>query len=371
MEDTEFRTSDLYQLPSVPSCPHGYTRVKIADNLAIDILGEYPAGYGPDWKHVRGYSTEVFKYSSYIGARQITKEAFGAFSIQSVRGKAVLVYDRRYGEIIIANNLALISSREQTFKVVNFKKIVGKTFTDEPAEGGANMYTDGIEGKITLSSPNDGAIVLSLVVEYYRRASRSKNAGVSMRYSLSNFAMPNNITTDMAIAKVEQIRLNRIADSLGKIEAQKREEARIRQFEIDIKDSYAKVVKAQQALAKLDRNCLGKFESEKSVSYLDYNDTELSPYDDPRDPFVKPRPKLKFETVYVEGVKNKCEHNVYIKGIEKRRSSLGTIYYIDQTIKLRPDETLDFIPTIIEKFDAETAGFSAVYYYSAPLKGLK
>lgn len=235
-EQTIISESDFKQNNNFPQENPNNTRIRIAQNLALDIKGKYPSGYKPKWRFINYKSELDFDIENYINKRSELGHGRRSIAIGDYKGKAVLRFGAFigcdcYAEIVIDEPLNVLTEVPQTFKVTNFQTITNERITGEPCRSRSNnMYTDGgWEGKITLSANENGDISMDLLVENYRLASRFSEAGVSYRYIANNIIIEN----EMSAAKAS-----------GIIEAEK--EAKKRQ-----KDYIEKTTKQANELQKL------------------------------------------------------------------------------------------------------------------------
>lgn len=230
--DSEIKDNDLFQISNNPELKAGYSRIKIAENLVLDIQGIYAEGYKPQWKYINSYYAPFqFDFEDFVASRQLSKTANMSISISEYNGKAIVRFGDTYGEIDIKNSPALIRNEKQTFKIGNFKKIRGSLFTNENCGGGNNIYyAGGLCGEISFSANEKGDLLIDLLVEIYRLANRFKPYGVSYRYTAKNILLENNFTPAMSLSSKNSKDLAE-KESLLKIQKKEKRENDLKIFD--------------------------------------------------------------------------------------------------------------------------------------------
>lgn len=374
MANSQLRKSDYFQTTQVAAEKSGYTRHSIAGNLSVDIKGNYPKGYAPLWNYVSQWAPLTFHVDNYIAARSLSPTESRNIVIGEYKGKAVLGFNALTSCDCIAdiaiNDIALLTNIPQTFKVTNFRKLQNGIVTESNCTGNTNnIYTaGGFEGKITLSANENGDIEMSLLIENYRLADRFSPAGVSYRYAAQQVNIVNKNTVAHALNTVKQKWEQAIADSLARIEQERRRAENERNFELNIQHSLSKVAKAQNAYPG-NYACL-KEDREEKVDYgIEYETiTEkfgtVDAAGNGRVDFdTYQRPVRYAYTVKSEGLRNTCNQATVIKGIRKLKSNRGTIYYEDASIRLAAGEITDGILKIEPAYNPEMAQVGSVHYY--------
>ena len=227
-EQTIIKESDFIQNTSFAKIDRNDTRIKIANNLAIDIKGKYPAGYSPKWRFI-SYKTDLdFDVENYINKRSALGHDRRKIAIGSYNGKAVLRFGAFIGcdcfaDIIINDSVNVLSQTPQTFKVTNFQRITNERVTGEPCREMDKLLTaGGWESEVTLSANENGDIKMNLLIENFRVASGFTEAGVSYRYLAKNITMENEMSAEKAngIIAAELEAKRKYADYVKKSEKQ-------------------------------------------------------------------------------------------------------------------------------------------------------
>lgn len=345
----------------------GYTRVKIAENLVLDIKGEYPEGYKPRWKYWDIYNSLTFQMDNYVSPRPLFKTSLNDFSILENNGKAAVRFNGCIGEIVTKDNVVFLTETPQSFKVINFKKAKNPAIN---CCDGKNRYHADIEGEITLSSNENGDIQVSLVMEEFRPASRD----VSYRHTVKNLIVKNEMSVERAYALLNERKRSFIADSLEKIATAIRLKEESRLFELKINNSLPKLAALQNRYFT-NYNALKIVKGEKEERYTYYESSSRAVPSGGFQSNGSPNyemettstPVTGTRTVQYEGLKNTSNRKLMIKGITKLKSQVGTLYYEDASIELEPGEMTDTLFKIWENYNPSVSEIGSTNYYKAKI----
>ena len=207
---------------------------------------------------------------------------------------------------------------------------------------------------------------MSLIVEYYRTASRFREAGVSTRFLLNDFVIQNRLTPQ----KYYDIKRS---DSIWADKLRKMDEAEQVAFELKIKDSYKKVINEQAGYENVNIRCIHDTSAVIQGSRIVYKSVETISRDPVSGTFVsnwKQKPVTENYDESFSGITNNCSKPVTIYGIVKYKSRAGTVYYTNNSMTLEPGEIAKDIhlSNISTTFNSATAKFGEVYYYLTKLK---
>ena len=117
------KTSDLVQLP-MTAPKTGYSRIKLAGNLYIDIKGKYPEGFKPGWRFMDKMEELSFAVDDYVAPNSVQGRNSMRVGITDYKGKAIVQYSAFIGcdcmaEIDIKDSAAVIGEAKQTFRLIN------------------------------------------------------------------------------------------------------------------------------------------------------------------------------------------------------------------------------------------------------------
>lgn len=221
-EQTVISENDFIQSASFPEKDPNNTRLRIAKNLMLDIKGKYPAGYNPKWRFVSYKSSLNFDVENYVVKRSSLGNENIAIALGDYKGKAMVrvgVCGDCYAEIVTKDTINVLTATPQTFKLTNFQKIVNEKITGEKCRSASNFwFQGGWEGKITLSTDENGDIKMDLMLEAFKPENRFAEAGVSYRYIANNITVENEMTAEKAngIIAAEQEAKQRQKDYIAK-----------------------------------------------------------------------------------------------------------------------------------------------------------
>jgi hypothetical protein len=378
---------------------------KVANDLYIDIgslkdLYEYP--YGPFWNiidvkypinYAEKFGTINFEMHNYI--QNINRSAEGRISITNYNGNAFVTLSKFLncncaGRLVKNGEKVVIVDQPQTFFIDDFyefvedldlstirksirvlskpcKKLTGSWFD----EGGWRM-------KLVLNTGKDNSISISAIVESLVTQSnliKKNGTDVGKRWIANNAIFTNRVTPEMAAASIMDIQLRNTKDSLRIVNERKREIEMERLFEIEIKDSYAKVVKIQSSYNAINNSSYLKVEKgereERQIRYEQESYAVSAPYDPSSGRFTQMEtrsvPVTSYVTVQYEGLRNKSKTEIIILGISKFKSPKGTIYYKDASIKLAPGEITNSFIEIENSYNPKTVEINSTHYYKTKL----
>lgn len=360
------------------------TPFKIANNLELDIAGNYPKGYEPKWQYLSTMDRLDFVLEQFVNKYSpATKKDTKNIFIGYYDGKAVVRFTQFVtcdciADLDIKSGIARISTQQQTFRLVNFRKYMNGKASGEPCISSSNFYTQGgWKGYITLSGSPNGDLLMNLEFESYNGTDRFTLGGMSFRWTAQNISIPNLMTPEKAKATIIAKENQRKESEARQIEYAREERKRDSLFEIEIKDSYAKVVKKQSTFPKEENagNCLRIEKGSKYIPGTPSSSEMLPEYRTNPDGSMG-------ETHYIEvthtgkpgyyesyeGFKNTCNHTVSIKGIEKLRSKAGTIYFKDASFQIPAGEITNSIVLIENDYKANSAEIGSTHYYRDNLK---
>lgn len=317
-EQTIISEKDFIQNTSFPKKDANNTRIKIADNLALDIKGKYPTRYSPKWRFISYKSLLDFDVENYVNKRSALGRDRRNIAIGNYKGKAVLRFSAFIGcdcfaDIVVKDSQNVLTESNQTFKVTNFQKIVNEKITGEPCRGIGNMLTDGgWEGKVTLSANKSGDINMDLMIENFRLASRFTEAGVSYRYVAKNIVIENEMTAEKASAIIT-----------AELEAKQKYADYVKKSKLQI-DSIMKAI-AKKYPQKECREC---FIRDKG-SNLSITPTKTAYRDDIGNVYIESGSEWDINTKLY--IKNKCNYKLTFVGIQQLYDAEKGYYYKDVT----------------------------------------
>jgi hypothetical protein len=313
----------------------GFSRLKIARNLALDVKGKYPIGYEPKWRFI-SYNSKL-KFSKEDLAHPTYNSPPSSFdvSLGDNKGKAVLrikMYTlcECFADIVISDTLGVIGTTPQTFQLTNFQKILNQMGTGEPCSSGFDdRYTGGgSQGQITLSANENGDIVMSMVIETYSKEWKKRGkynsakkewdysvipSSVSYRYTTSNITVDNEMSPEKvaAIIKAEDEVKQRRKDFLAKSKKQV--------------DSLIALIPKKYA----GTECRSCFSNNRDYSI---NPVTHEYYYVNSGNYSHSETDYNLSTSLV--VKNKCNYPITFVGIQQLYDSERGYYYVDVTKKM-------------------------------------
>lgn len=224
--------------------PEGFSRLKIARNLAMDVKGKYPIGYEPKWRFISYNSKLKFNKEDLAHPTYNPPPSSFDLSIGDNKGKAVLrikMYSlcECFADIVINDTLTVIGSAPQTFRLTNFQKIVNQMGSGEPCTSNFDdRYTGGgSQGQLTISANENGDLVMNIIIETYSKEWKQRGkynsakkqwdysvipSSVSYRYTANNITVDNEMSPEKiaAIIKAEDEAKQRRKDFLAKSKKQ-------------------------------------------------------------------------------------------------------------------------------------------------------
>ncbi len=368
---TQFQTTIL---------KNGLTRVEITKNLLLDISGEYPPGYFPMWDRViknnegnlRNYpKMSTVEVEIFNGKNPKTSQVYSLVILSGYKDKAILIFGDYYADLEINEPFVIINKHPQSFRLINFRISKYGRLTDVPIEQSKDAYVSGGgKGIIELDAQDNGNINMNLNIEYYHQANRFKTYGLSYKYTLKDFQFINLRSAEKAITTVENIRKNRIEDSLQTIINAKNKIEEDRLFEIKIKNSFMEVSKSQKSIINTSNyNCLKRDKiittvpgrKEKVIGEMKYT-SEGVPIGT-LDYYVE----TQSHTEIIEGFRNICSNPITIRGITKLQSTKGTIYYKDASFTVLAGEMSNILFKLEENYNSKSAEIGSTHYYKEKL----
>jgi hypothetical protein len=313
----------------------GFSRLKIARNLALDVKGKYPIGYQPKWRFI-SYNSKL-KFSKEDLAHPAYNSPPPSFdvSLGDNKGKAVLRIKmfslcECFADIVISDTLAVIGSTPQTFQLTNFQKILNQMGTGEPCSSGFDdRYTGGgSQGQLTLSANENGDLVMNMVIENYSKEWKKRGkynsakkewdysvipSSVSYRYTTNNITVDNEMSPEKvaAIIKAEDEAKQRRKDFLAKSKKQ-----------------------VDSLLALIPKKYAG---TECRTCFSNNRDYSINP-ETHEYYYVNSGNYSHSETDYNLStslvVKNKCNYPITFVGIQQLYDSERGYYYVDVTKKM-------------------------------------
>ncbi|MBP6024476.1 hypothetical protein [Ferruginibacter sp.] len=359
------------------SVNNGTTRVQIGETLAFDIVGQYPQGSFPTWEKINeawgmpiinSIRMATVGFENFNIRNSSVEQVYELVVLTKKDDKPILIVGDYYAEIETGGSMAVLTNKPQRFPLVNFRS---RRRIDEPVENSKKPEVKGgAKGTIELSANDKGDINLSFVVEYFRVANGSLPAGLSFRYSLTNMLCQNLYTAGQANVYAANLKKAKTEDSLHAIINQKKYADQSRLFEIKIKNSLQNVA---ASLAKYpttnNYSCLKKETElyevpgtrEKVIGEMRYTaeGVAMGTAD-----YYKEKPGY---TETREITKNSCSKSITVKGISKKQSDKGTIYYEDATFTLPPGETISGDIIIKESYDPTNAKIGSTHYFKNKL----
>jgi len=353
----------------------GSTRVSIAENLLLDVSGEYQNGYYPRWENIsrRGNFGLMMGLAKPdvedLSAKNPKKKTWVTIHYQLAQkdNKAVFIANDYYADIDTKGSVVILNSSPQTFQLTNFRLIKRNKLTDEPLESSVDKtVAGGANGNIALSANNNGDVSISFMIQFSRTASRFTPAGLSYRYTLNNGVSKNNNTVENSIASAKREKERDAADAALK-EAHAKQDAALA---LKVKNSYLDIAKLQSTYPSSNA-CLKSFAGKKNEKYIDHyvshEGLSMSEYDFNTGGLqfkTEYTPVYKTRMVPYTGQKNVCNKTVIIKGIVKLTTYESEVYYEDRSIKLKPGEVTENEIILEKAFDPEkTAEVGIRHYY--------
>lgn len=359
---------------------NGSTRVEISKNLFLDISGVYPSGYFPMWYRViksnegniKNYpKMTTVEVENFNGKNSKTSEVYSIVVLSEYKDKAILIFGDYYADLEINEPFVIINKHPQSFRLSNFRITKFGKFTDVPIEQSKDAYVSGgAKGIIELFAQDNGSINMNLNIEYYHQANRFKTYGLSFKYTLKDFQIENLMPAEKAITIVENIRKNRVKDSIQTIISAKNKIEEERLFEIKIKNSFMEVAKSQKSIINTSNyNCLKRDNKintipgrkEKVIGEMKYTSegVPIGTLD-----YYK---ETQGYTEIIEGFRNICSNPITIKGITKLQSTKGTIYYKDASFTILAGEMSNTLFKLEENYNFKSAEIGSTHYYKEKL----
>lgn len=346
--------------------------VELTKQIFIQVPGEYPEGYEPKWiisrNYMRMFSANdpfVVNVDDYlIGNVKKYKQPINPYVIE-YQGESVLYFNTSYCKCVAALDIPVekltLNNTPIRFGLKNFRKFAESSGDDPnaPCQGLFNYTQGGWAGYITLSADSQGNMEMDIELQNFA-APKFRNGIMTFRYYDTNVSIPLMMSADQAIAHKKREEQLAEEQRLAKIAREKEEAERERLLEIEIKDSYKKVLIQQANYTNVAKSsCLEEaYGSRSSYEKERYYTT----------PIYRPRYGANGEVigndlvgggeiayrdkkilVSYKAYKNICDHRVTILGISKKRSKKGTIYYEDASVYLEPGDLTDIYHSKLEK----------------------
>ncbi|HWB27634.1 MAG TPA: hypothetical protein VG738_19290 [Chitinophagaceae bacterium] len=325
------KDADFVQNVTNPPLDSNNTRVMIAKNLFVDIKGRYPQGYGPKWRFIGTSSNLDFDVDDYVFPTTYQKHETKTIGIGDYEGKAVLSYNAFstcdcYAEIEI-DSFAVLTAKPQTFRIIDFQKVLNSKTTGEKCRSDWNTETyanGGFEGEITLSANENGDIKMSLMIENYSQETTSNNydpvtrsypvkinpPAVSFRYTANNISLNN----DMSAQKANEIIAEENAAKQRQVDFVNRSKKQV--------DSLMKVIVKKYP----GTECSSCFYRSRGVSI---DPTTTNYYYVDGGGYAGSSTDYNLNTSLV--IKNKCDYKIMFIGIEQLYDDNKGYYYKDVT----------------------------------------
>ena len=89
---SELNESDFHQNNEIPTLQQGYSRLKIAGNLFIDVKGIYPEGYKPKWRCITYSSTINMTIEDWVAPGAAAAHNNTYIALGDIDGKAKFAF---------------------------------------------------------------------------------------------------------------------------------------------------------------------------------------------------------------------------------------------------------------------------------------
>ena len=182
----------------------GFSRISIAGNMFIDVKKLNENTTPASWRFINYKAQLNFTKENLYYKNASTTTYNYSLGIGDYDGSAVIRMNLHATCECIANidtkgNKVLIGVAPQTFRLINFRKILNGRATGEPCRSGSNITTKGgWDGKITFSANEKGDIRMNLLLENYSAEQVTykgvKPSQISYRYTANNILMENEQT---------------------------------------------------------------------------------------------------------------------------------------------------------------------------------
>ena len=356
---------------------------KIANNFFLDIANikkDYPKGYEPRWEMIRNFSGVPFTKVNYL-QNKLTGSGTGYYALGEVNGKAYIYFSGflsctcaaplvKEGEKVVINN------KPQTFVLTDFKQVTkdGK-ITSESCKSMTGSYydTNGWRLKISLRIDDKQTIVaLPVISSLTAQQSYIKRNGndISTTWTGQEVSLPNLMSPEMAVT---DLRYKEQAKKEAEIRAKIQEmeaKAASAAFEKEIKNSYQDLVKIQNTYPVSNL----KYLKVESGYYTTPSRREIR-YDDVCS-FTAEGVPMGVRSWYEEvpgrseeysGLKNTSDKAIILRGVTKKVSPKGTIYYVDASFRLDPGEMTNYLLTIEDSYNKDAAEVESTHYFKNKL----
>lgn len=218
------------------------TRVPLAGNVIVNIEGDYPNGYNPNWQYINSKDPVPITITNYLMTRGNVATENMSVGFSDINGKMVFQFIQGgsycLADLDIQGGAVTLSESPSTFSLVNWRYEKGGPCSTSP-----NRRT--YEGKVSLSASKEGNLGMSLQVDVYSAPGRNNEVRRTFNYVSNNVSIPNKLTPTQAYAKAADDKKKEIA----RIEDEKRRELYKKERE-RLDKEYEKALPIYEAKAK-------------------------------------------------------------------------------------------------------------------------